>query len=168
MAVEVEVEEIEVSCGAPLLPGLSLCHAITQPTRWITTTNAERTNTRHSKPRHTRHSRGSTHNQYPGITSYPNHVMYLSQPIRNLRTFRAVTDLKWSKWYVHQLIVQLKHRSLNKVPVGYCYAASILLFVEDDNTYSYNSFLYSTMIPSSSIFHTLSLDIRTYAVSTLQ
>ena len=28
-----EAEEVEVSCGAPLLPGLSPCHTVTQPTR---------------------------------------------------------------------------------------------------------------------------------------
>ena len=37
--------------------------------------------------------------------------------------------------------------------------------MEDFNQYSYNSFLCSTLITSSSISHNLSLDIRTYSIS---
>ena len=49
---------------------LSPCHTITQPTRWITTTNPGRTNTRHLNTRNTRHSNGSNHNQYPSLFFY--------------------------------------------------------------------------------------------------
>ena len=67
---------------------LSPCHTIAQPTRWITTTNSKRTNTRQSNTRNARHSKGSISwdhqlsqpsctffSQYSGVGNYRHSVL---------------------------------------------------------------------------------------------
>ena len=49
-------------------------------------------------------------NQYPGITSYPNHVMYVPRPTGNLRPFALWHSYNSNN--IEQLIIQFEHRSL--------------------------------------------------------
>ena len=82
----------------------------------------------------------NSQNQYLGITSYPNHVIYFSQPIGNhrpyvlLRTYNPNAILiNWS--YNSKPITQAKDPCL---PVGYCFPASIPLFMEYYNIHTTN------------------------------
>ena len=126
-------------------------------------------NTRHSNTRNTRHSKGSNRNQYPGITSYPNHVMYFSQPICNYRP----SVLSRTCNYPDNMSINLLYNLNTAHSVKYL-SATVLQPVFSSWKISINihtTLLYilrGTMITSSSICHNLSLDIRMYAVSALQ